>query len=152
MSITHTCYIRLYIPDSWVTVGSNPNSSEIIWVDFVFYKLSSAIFMNINTTCLTMVNFTSNNCRVSTCLYFKTSNPVIVNVIWFKITLKRNIWYFLIFYNNLFDNKCIMRSVNEPLLLKWWNSFISFLSPKTFKSMKMNVKIIKYLSEWVIVV
>ena len=76
------------LPYSGITIWSYPNTSKIIWMNFIVYKLSTAIFMHIYSSRLTMMYFTVNHSRVGSRLHLKTSNTVIVYITALKITLK----------------------------------------------------------------
>jgi len=83
--------IYIITPYCRIAVRSYPNTSKIVTMNFVINKLTKTIFMNIDATCLTMMNFTMYNRWISSSFDFKTSNAVIVNIISFKISLYRKI-------------------------------------------------------------
>jgi hypothetical protein len=56
-------------------------------MNLVVNELTQAIFVNIDTTCLPMMNLTMYNSRVGTCLHLKASNSVVMNVISLKVAL-----------------------------------------------------------------
>lgn len=75
------------LPYGWITVRCYPNTSKVITVNLVLDELAPSIFMYINTSCLTIVDFATDYCGIGTCFYFKTSNPIVVYVIGLEITL-----------------------------------------------------------------
>jgi hypothetical protein len=81
--------VNLIPSNSWIAVRCNPDASKVIGVNFVFNKLPLSIFMDINSTRLTMMNLTVNYSWIGTSFYFKTRNTIVVNVVSFKITLKK---------------------------------------------------------------
>jgi hypothetical protein len=56
----------------------------------ILNKLSQTIFMDINTTGLSMMNFTLHHGRICTGLNLKTGYAIVVNVILFKVALLEN--------------------------------------------------------------
>lgn len=76
-----------------VTVAGYPHASKIIRVYSVLDKLASAIFMNINSSSLSIVYVATDNSGVCTSLYFKSSYPVVMNVIRLKVALHQTKQY-----------------------------------------------------------
>lgn len=76
-------------PYSWVTIGCNPHSRKIVWVDLIFNKLPPAILVNIDSACLPVVYFTSDNCWIGSSLYLEPSDSVIVYITSFKVALDK---------------------------------------------------------------
>lgn len=82
--------INIITTYSRITIRSNPNASKIITMNSIVYKLTKSIFMNIDSTCLAMMNFTLHNRRICSSFNFKASNAIIVNIISFKKSLYKN--------------------------------------------------------------
>ena len=78
------------VPDGGVTARSDPDTSEVVGVDFVVNKLPTPVLVHIDATCLTMVDFTIHHRRVGPCLHLKPCYPVVVNVTGVKVTLEDN--------------------------------------------------------------
>lgn len=78
----------LHIPNSRITVGRDPHSSKVVGVDFVLYELTPPILMDIDPARLTVVDFTSDHGGVGSRLHLKPCYPVVVNIIFLKVTLK----------------------------------------------------------------
>lgn len=78
---------RTFIPYGRVTVRCNPDTSKIVWMNLVINKLSPSILVNIYSTCLSMVNFTVDNCWICTSFHLKASYSVVVNVTGIKVAL-----------------------------------------------------------------
>lgn len=80
--------LSLHIPYSRITVWCDPHSSEVVGVDFVLYELTPPILMDIDSARLAMVDFTPNHGGVGPRLHLKPCYPIVVNVIFLKVTLK----------------------------------------------------------------
>lgn len=79
--------IYIITPYCWIAVRSNPNTSKIVTMNSIINKLAKTIFMNIDSTCLTVMNLALHNRWIGSSFDFKTSNAVIVNIIGFKKSL-----------------------------------------------------------------
>ena len=84
--------INLVSPNRRVAIARNPDTSEVVGMNLILDKLALTIFMDVNPSCLSMMNFTVHNGWICSGLYFEASNPVIVNIVGLKISL-RNINY-----------------------------------------------------------
>ena len=54
----------------------------------VLDELASAVLMYIDPSRLAVVDFTFNNCRVSTSFHLEARYPIVVDVVGFKVTLR----------------------------------------------------------------
>lgn len=70
-----------------IAVRCNPNAGKVVGVDFIFDELATSIFMNVDSSRLTMMDVTFDDGRIGTGLYLKSGNAVIVNLIIFKVAL-----------------------------------------------------------------
>ena len=75
------------LPNWGITIWSNPDTSKIVGMNSIFYKLSSAIFMDIYSTCLTMMDFTPHDSWVGPSFHLKTSNTVVMDIVTLKESL-----------------------------------------------------------------
>lgn len=80
--------LSLHIPYSRITVWRDPHPSEVVGVDFVLYELTPPILMDIDSARLAVVDFTPNHGGVGSRLHLKPCYPIVVNVIFLKVTLK----------------------------------------------------------------
>lgn len=74
-----------------VTIRSYPHASKVIGVNFVVDKLTQSVFVYVNSASLTVVNFALNNSWVGPCFNFKAGYAVVMNIVGFKVSLKRSI-------------------------------------------------------------
>lgn len=75
-------------PDSWIRIRGYPNTGEIVRMDFVIDELSETVFVNVYAACLAVMDLAMDDRRISTGLNFETSDPIVVDVVGFKVTLK----------------------------------------------------------------
>ena len=79
--------VYLVASNGGIAIWSDPHTRKIIRMDLVVNELTWATFMYIYTACLPMMNLTEGNCWVGTCLHFKASDSVVMNVIGMKVAL-----------------------------------------------------------------
>lgn len=77
-----------YWPYCGVTVGSDPHACKVIRKDLVFNELAATLFMHVDASCLTMMDLTTNHCRIGVCLHLKASYTVPMDVTALKVTLE----------------------------------------------------------------
>ncbi len=85
-------YVVLYeasSPYRRVTVGRDPHTSKIVGIDFVLYKLPPPLLMDVDASCLAMMDLTAHHCGVGVGLHLKACYTVSVDVTVLKVTLKR---------------------------------------------------------------
>lgn len=87
-------HVDLYIgvlssPYRWVTVGRDPHASEVISIDFVLYKLSPPLLMDIDASRLAMVYLTAHYCGVGIGFHLKACYTISMDVTVLKVTLKQ---------------------------------------------------------------
>lgn len=113
--------INIITTYSRITIRSDPNTSKIIAMNSIINKLTKTIFMNIDATCLTMMNFTLYYRWISSSFNFKSSNSVIVNIISFKKSLRKQTKQPIIIIYNIM--KFVMN--NYQSIIKCKNAHIS---------------------------
>lgn len=79
--------INFVSSDGRITVWRDPNTRKIIRVYFVVNELTQTIFMHIDASSLTVMNFAVNHGGVGTSFHFKSSDTIIVYVICLEVTL-----------------------------------------------------------------
>lgn len=77
-----------YWPYCGVTVGSDPHACKVIRKDLVFNELAATLFMHVDASCLTMMDLTTNHCRIGVCLHLKAGYTVPMDVTALKVTLE----------------------------------------------------------------
>lgn len=75
-------------PYRGVTVGCDPHTSEIIGIDFVLYKLSPPFLVDVDASCLSVMDLTAHHCGVGVGLHLKACYTVSMDVTVLKVTLK----------------------------------------------------------------
>lgn len=75
-------------PYRWVAVGRDPHTSKVIGIDFVLYKLSPPLFVDVDASRLAMMDLTTHHCGVCVGLHLKARYAVSVDVAVLKVTLK----------------------------------------------------------------
>lgn len=71
-----------------VTVGRDPHTSEVIGIDFVLYKLSPALLVDVDSPRLSVMDLTAHHCGVGISLHLEACNTVSMDVTVLKVTLK----------------------------------------------------------------
>lgn len=71
-----------------VTVGCDPHTSKVISVDFVLYKLSPPLLVDVDASCLAMMDLTTHHRGVSIGLDLEACYTVSMDVAVLKVTLK----------------------------------------------------------------
>lgn len=71
-----------------VAVGRDPHTSKVIGIDFVLYKLSPSLLVDIDASCLAVMDLTTHHCGVGVGLHFEARYAVSVDVAVLKVTLK----------------------------------------------------------------
>lgn len=79
--------VYLIAPNRRVTVRRDPNSSKVIGVYLIVNELAKARFVDVDASCLSVVNLTMNYGGVSAGLHFEPGDSIVVNVVGFKVTL-----------------------------------------------------------------
>lgn len=75
-------------PYRWVTVGRDPHASKVIGIDFVLYKLSPSLLVDVDASRLAMMDLTAYHCGVGVGLHLKSCYTVSMDVTVLKVTLK----------------------------------------------------------------
>lgn len=75
-------------PYRWVAVGRDPHTSKVIGIDFVLYKLSPPLLVDVDASCLAMMDLTAHHCGVGVGLHLKACYTVSMDVAVLKVTLK----------------------------------------------------------------
>lgn len=75
-------------PYCWITVGRDPHTSKVISIDFVLYKLSPSLLVDVDAPRLAVVDLTTHYCGVGIGLYLKACYTVSMDVTVLKVTLK----------------------------------------------------------------
>ena len=78
----------MFLPYRWVTVGRDPHTSKIIGIDFVLYKLAPPFLMDVDASCLAVVDLAAHHRGVGVCLYLKACYAISMDITVLKITLK----------------------------------------------------------------
>lgn len=77
----------MFSPYRWIAVGRDPHTGKVISVDFVLYKLSPSLLVDIDASCLAMMDLTAHHSGVGICLHLKACDTVSVDVAVLKVTL-----------------------------------------------------------------
>lgn len=78
----------MFSPYRRVTVGRDPHTSKVISIDFVLYKLPPALLVDVDASCLAMMDLTAHHRGVCVGLHLKACYTVPVDVTVLKVTLK----------------------------------------------------------------
>lgn len=70
-----------------IAVGRNPNASKIVTVNSIVDELAKTIFVDVDATCLAVMNFALYDGRISTSFHFETGDPIVVNIVGFEKSL-----------------------------------------------------------------
>lgn len=79
---------RVSSPYRRVTVGCDPHTGEVIGIDFVLYKLSPPLLMDVDASRLAMMDLATHHCGVGIGLHLKACYTVSMDVTVLKVTLK----------------------------------------------------------------
>lgn len=71
-----------------VTVGRDPHTSKVIGIDFVLYKLSPALLVDVDSPRLSVMDLTAHHGGVGVGLHLEARNTVSMDVTVLKVTLK----------------------------------------------------------------
>ena len=71
-----------------VTVGRDPHTSKVIGIDFVLYKLSPALLVDVDASRLAVMDLTAHHCGVGVGLHLKACYTVSMDVTVLKVTLR----------------------------------------------------------------
>lgn len=88
--------IDLISPNRRVAVRRDPNPSKVIGVYLIVYELAEPRLMDVDASCLSVVDLTMDYGGVSAGFHLKTSDSVVVDVIRFEVALL--IFMVIIFY------------------------------------------------------
>lgn len=88
-SIFHCLFPQFIIlPYRWVTVGRDPHTGKIIRIDFVLYKLAPPLLVDIDASCLAVVDLTTDHCGVGVSFHLKACYAISMDVTVLKVALK----------------------------------------------------------------
>lgn len=73
-------------PYCGIAVRGDPHPCKVICIDLVFNELASALFVYIDAPCLTMMDLTTNHCRIGVCFDLKASYTVPMDIAALKVT------------------------------------------------------------------
>lgn len=79
--------IDLIAPNCRVTVRRDPNSSKVVRMYLIVYELSEARFVDVDASCLSVVDLAMDYGGVSAGFHFEPGDSIVVNVVGFKVTL-----------------------------------------------------------------
>lgn len=80
--------VYLVTSDGGVAVGSDPDASKVVGMDFVVDELAETVLMNVDAARLPMMDLAVYHGWICACFYLKSSYSIVVNVVCFKIALK----------------------------------------------------------------
>ena len=81
-------YFQETVPYCRVAVGGDPDAGEVVGVDAVLYELSASVLVHVDAAGLPMVDLTLHNGWVRSGFHLKPRDPVVVDVVRFKVTLQ----------------------------------------------------------------
>ena len=87
-SPSHDPYPEVTLPYCRVAVGGDPDAGEVVGVDAVLYELSAPVLVHVDAAGLSVVNLALHDGRVRSGLHLEPRDPVVVNVVRFKVTLQ----------------------------------------------------------------
>lgn len=133
------------------TLPCNPNPCKVIWMNFIFNKLSISIFMTVNSSSLSMMNFTIDNSWIRSSLDFKPCDSIVVNIICLKIAQSivegkdSNISSMM----NMISSKYGISKVlnpNPPVINKthFFEDELEIVNKKYFLFSKDNIELVKF--------
>ena len=76
------------VPYCGVAVGGDPDAGEVVGVDAVLYELSASVLVHVDAAGLPVVDLALHDGRVRAGLHLKPRDPVVVDVVRFKVTLQ----------------------------------------------------------------
>ena len=76
------------LPYCRVAVGGDPDAGEVVGVDAVLYELSAPVLVHVDAAGLPMVDLALHDGRVRSCLHLEPRDPIVVDVVRFKVTLQ----------------------------------------------------------------
>ena len=77
------------LPYCGVTVGGDPDAGEVVGVDAVLDELSAAVLVHVDSAGLPVVDLALHHGRVRSSLHLKPRDPVVVDVVCFKVALQK---------------------------------------------------------------
>ena len=74
-------------PNGGVTVGGDPHAGKVVGVDLVVEELAPPVLVDVDAARLSVVDLTLDDGRVGPGLHLKACDPIVVDVIAFKVAL-----------------------------------------------------------------
>lgn len=81
-------HIVMFLPYRRVAVGRDPNTGEVISVDFVLYKLPPPLLVDVDASRLAVMDLAAHHCGVGVGLHLEARYTVSMDVTVLKVTLK----------------------------------------------------------------
>lgn len=81
--------VNLILANRWITARSDPHAGKVVRMDAVLDKLTQTILVHVDATRLSVMDFTLDNSWIGASFHFEASNAIVVDVIFLKVSLKR---------------------------------------------------------------